>query len=234
MINLKTFKLDEVITLSTETLSIYIDKFWSEVFDENKDNHLFLLCKVQFSDSDQGYRTLGQLVKINYEDKKLFLEYLSERLTILNDSYVTLPISQLTFSYIIKPGKCLDENRTLLMKDYSDKDLGVHSFNNMNLPITMDPHKYGEVRLFNIIEDNGSSFVRYIVVNNSKTFQIDIYNEGMLNKVTILGNINLSWVDTRINLESSELFKREIKKINYLLYGWRNYFKKKRVTCKGI
>jgi len=202
-----------------------------ELFLENKENHLFLLCKVQFMDSDQRYRTLGHLVKVNYEDKELFLEYLSERFTVLNDSYVTLPISHITFSFIIKDGKCLDENRTLLLKDFSDKDLSVHSFNNMNLPITMDPHKYGEVRLFNIIEDNGSSFVRYIVVNNSKTFQIDIYNEGMFNKVTILGNINLSWVDTKINLESSELFKREIKKkINYLLYGWRNYFKKKGVT----
>jgi hypothetical protein len=39
MINLKTFYLNEEITLSTETLSIYVDKFWSEVFELNKEKH---------------------------------------------------------------------------------------------------------------------------------------------------------------------------------------------------
>jgi hypothetical protein len=172
MINLKTYPLKD-LTLSNEILSIYIDKFWSEVFEENKENHLFLLCKIRFSDTDQGNRTLGHLVKINYEDKELFLDYLSERLTILSDTYVTHPISQMSFSYIIKPGKCLDENRTLLLQEFKDKDLHVHNFNNMDLPITMDPHKYGEVRLSNIIEEEGTSFVRYIVVNGNKTYQIN-------------------------------------------------------------
>lgn len=218
MINLKTYTLNNVI-LSNEILSIYIDKLWSEVFEENKENHLFLLCKANFTDTDQGYRTLGHLVKVNYEDKLLFIEYLSERLTILNDSYITLPICQLSFSYIIKSGKCLDENRTLLLKDFSNKDLSVHNFNNMNLPITIDPYKYGEVRVFNIIEGL-EQIVRYIVVNNDKTFQIDICNGGMVNKVSILGKINLSWIDTRIDIEKSDLFKREINKSTiYFLDG---------------
>jgi hypothetical protein len=130
MINLKTYTLNE-IPLSIEILSIYINKFWSEVFTENKENHLFLLSKIKFTDTDQGHRTLGHLVKVNYEDKELFLDYLSERLSILNDSYVTHPICQLSFSYIIKSGKCSDENRTLLLQDIKDKELTSHNFNNM-------------------------------------------------------------------------------------------------------
>jgi hypothetical protein len=169
MVNLRTYPLKD-LTLSTEILSIYIDKFWSDVFEENKENHLYLLCKVKFADTDQGYRTLGHLVKVNHEDKLSFIDYLSERLSILSDACVSVPISQMTFSYMIKKGKCEDENRTLLQHNHSDKDSKTHSFNNMNLPITMDPTKYGEIRVSNIIEEKSVVFERFIVVNGDKTY----------------------------------------------------------------
>jgi hypothetical protein len=231
MINLKTYPLKD-ITLSNDVLSINIDKFWSEVFEENKENHLFLLCKIRFSETDQGNRTLGHLVKINYEDKELFKDYISERLTILSDSYVTHPICQISFSYIIKPGKCLDENRTLLQDNINNKELFIHNFNNMNLPITMDPYKYGEVRVSNIINEEDSKIVRYIVVNGNKTYQIDICNEGMVNKVTILGNINLSWIDTRLEHEELEYFKREIKKSTIYFLNGEIILRKKELPSK--
>jgi hypothetical protein len=47
-----------------------------------------LLCKVQFNDENMGYRTLGDLVKVNFEDKELFIDYLSRRLSIFNESYM--------------------------------------------------------------------------------------------------------------------------------------------------
>jgi hypothetical protein len=175
---------------------------------------------------------LGHLVKINYEDKKLFIEYLSERLTILSDSYVTHPISQMSFSYIIKTGKCLDENRTLLLQDYSDKNLTVHNFNNMNLPITMEPSKYGEIRISNTI-DNGETIIRYMVVNGDKTYQIDVCNNGMVNKVTILGKINLSWIDTKINLDDSS-FKREIGKSTLYFLDGEIFLQKLQLNAKSF
>jgi hypothetical protein len=75
MIKTTTYTFKE-LTLNKEILIVYIDKFWSEVFIENKENHLFLLCKIKFEETEQGYRTLGHLVKINYEDKDLFIDYL--------------------------------------------------------------------------------------------------------------------------------------------------------------
>lgn len=72
MIHLKKYELKD-IPLTNEILSIYIDMFWSEVFNENKEDHLFLLNRIKFTDINQGYRTLGHLVKVNYEDKELFL-----------------------------------------------------------------------------------------------------------------------------------------------------------------
>jgi hypothetical protein len=91
----------------------------------------------------------------------------------------------MSFSNIIKIGKCLDENRTLLLsrrgENYSDKDLTVHNFNNINLPITMDPLKYGKVEVSNFIKVNSSIYryaiatrERYIVINENKTFRIDV------------------------------------------------------------
>lgn len=33
------------------------------------------MCKVNFIDSELGYRTLEHLRKVNFSDKELFLEY---------------------------------------------------------------------------------------------------------------------------------------------------------------
>lgn len=124
----------------------------------------------------------------------------------------------MTFSYVIKTGKCIDENRTLMLQDFSNKGISNHNFNNMNLPITMEPLKYGEVILSNSIEND--LIIRYIVVNGDKTYQIDVCNEGMVNKVTILGKINLSWIDSKLNINDNETFKREIGKSTiYFLDG---------------
>ena len=61
-----------------------------------------------------------------------------------------------------------------------------------------------------------------IVTNKNKVFQIDVYLGGLYNKVSILGAINLEWVDTKLSndLEDSYTFKREIKKSTiYFLDG---------------
>ena len=205
----------------------------SEVFIENKENHLFLLCKIKFEETEQGYRTLGHLVKINYEDKELFIDYLSERLTILSDSYVTHPISQMTFSYVIKSGKCLDENRTLLLQNLTDKEITSHNFNNMDLPITMNPHDYGKVILSNIISD-GITFERFIVVGGAgnKTYQIDVIEGGKVNRVTILGNINLSWTDTNVHGDETNFIKREIKKSSIYFMDGEIVLRKKELPAK--
>jgi hypothetical protein len=85
MINTKTYPIVNNVLLTNEILDSYINNFWSDVFTNIKDtSHLMLMCKVQFTESQDsnslGYRTLGHLVKVNYSDKELFIEYLQERL----------------------------------------------------------------------------------------------------------------------------------------------------------
>ena len=64
-------------------------------------------------------------------------------------------------------------------------------------------------------------FVRYIIVSGNKTYKIDVCNEGMVNKVTILGSINLSWIDTRLDIDLPEYFSREIKKSTIYFFPCR-------------
>jgi hypothetical protein len=155
------------------------------------------------------YKTLGHLRKVNFGDKELFIEYLSQRLSILNESYTVVPISNINFSYIIKEGLATDLDRRLL-QDIDNKSLAFHSFNNMNLPVSMNPSDYGQIIASQIFD----TFTRYIATRGTKTFQIDVYLDKLVNKVTILGAINLEWIDTTStnNLGNVYTFKREIKK----------------------
>ena len=229
MIQLQKYTLKEDISLSPEMLSIYIEQLWQEIFVNAKEDHMLLLCRVKFNDQNLGYRTLGHLLKVNYEDKELFTNYLSERLTILDDSYIHNPISQISFSYIIKSGKCLDEKRALETVD--NKELTVHNFNNMNLPITMKPAVYGRIIISNIITEEGVTFERFIVENGNKTYQIDVIENGQVNRVRILGAINLSWIDTLLS-EEQDLFKREIKKSTIYFMDGEVVLRKKEIPCK--
>jgi len=120
------------LTLSNEILLIFINNFWKDIFSTLNDKHLLLMCKVQFSDSELGYRTLGHLRKVNLSDKDLFLEYLTARLGYLTDAYTSHPISQITFSYVIKNGLATDHVN--LLQDLTNSAFTSHRFNNLQLP----------------------------------------------------------------------------------------------------
>lgn len=207
-------------TLSNEMLMLFVNKFWEDNFtvinaDPKSPKHLLLLVKIKFSsdqENEKGYRTLGHLVKVNFKDKDLFLEYLSERLGTFVDSYLSAPIEKIMFSYIEREGLISEDDSRILFKNISDKDLQKHTFNNKKLPISMNVFDYGELVSSNLI-DNG---VRYVVTDGIRTYKIDSFEEGKVNHVTILGIINFKWTDTAL----IEGFKREIGKSTlYFLDG---------------
>jgi hypothetical protein len=210
MIKNQTYNLKHVL-LTNELLDAYINNFWNDVFSSiGSDKHLLLMCKVQYSEAELGYRTLGHLRKVNIEDKELFIEYLSERLGIFNDAYVTLAISKITFCYVIKEGLAAGNRR--LLQDLSDKSVTTHRFNNLNLPISMNPSEYGEVKGTTPFDN----FTRHFVHNNNKVYEIDVSLTKLINNVTILGASDLKWKDTKL----IEGFKREIGKSTlYFLDG---------------
>jgi len=234
MIKIKTYSIKK-LTLTNELLISFINNFWSDIFNNIKDtSYLMLMCKVQFTNEEMGHRTLGHLRKVNYEDKELFIDYLTERLGLLNDSYMTHSILNISFSYIIKPGKCTDKNRALL-QDLSDKNITAHSFNNMKLPISMDPRDYGKVLILNnLILENDKLIYRSIVELGTKTFKIDISKDLMVNTVKIQGAADLEWVDTRLSsdIEDSTTFKREIKKSTIYFMDGVKVLRKQQLNAK--
>lgn len=210
MINNQQYNITN-IPLSREVVTSYIQMFWDDIFlpihnSSSRGSHLMLLVRVEFADEVMGHRTLAHLRKVNYVDRALFTEYIVDRLATLNESYSVLPVSKITFSYITKEGLAMG-NRALL-NDVSNKEVQWHRFNNMNLPVTMKPEEYGEIRLSNIIEVKSIVFERFIVAAGNKTYQIDVYPNK--NEVTLMGASDLKWTDTTIVSDVS--FKREIQK----------------------
>jgi len=220
MIKLQTYSINKLL-LTNEVLEAYITNFWSDIFSSIKDtSHLMLMVKVEFNESEMGYRTLGDLRRVNYEDKELFVEYLQNRLGLLTESYVVHPISKITFSYIIKSG--LATNNRRLLQDLTSKSTTTHRFNNMNLPISMNPSDYGTIIGTTLFELE--NFTRYFVTSGARVYQLDISLDGITNNVTVLGAVDLKWVDTLI---SGGVFKREIgKSIIYFMGGERVLTKK--------
>jgi hypothetical protein len=126
MIKYKTYNIQKELILTNEVLSNHVSLFWNEVFSsikQNKVKHLMVLCKVKYSeDSVENYKTLGPLRRVEFKDLELFINYLTSRLGILTDSYSSNSISEITFTYLIKDGEVLPQDR-LLLNDLSDKEI---------------------------------------------------------------------------------------------------------------
>jgi hypothetical protein len=222
MLNKHTYSLSNLL-LTNEVLTAYINNFWNDIFkslleSSNHDSiHLLVMCKVYFNDPNLGHRTIGQLRKVNFSDRDLYSEYLTQFLGLLTEAYTTHPISKITFTYISKKGEAPADRG--LLQEASDKKVS-HSFHNLNLPISMNPLDYGDVILSN---DN-----RYVIENNKRTYIIDVSIDKNINNVKIQG-INLQWTDTKI---SDDVFKREIGKSILYFMGGELVLRKKQLNAK--
>jgi hypothetical protein len=107
MITNHTYKLNN-IAFTKEIASTHINIFWHDTYNniiaQNPNRHLMLLVKVHFANKSTGYRTLGPLRSVSHLDKELFINYITQRLGVLNDSYNVSEVSKIIFSYIIKEG----------------------------------------------------------------------------------------------------------------------------------
>jgi hypothetical protein len=218
MIKYQKYNLNKIL-LTNEVLNSFIFKFLEDVFEliiKKDTKHLMIICKVKYSDNDGGYKTLGPLRKVNYNDKELFSDYLQERLGLLIDSYQPLNMTQIVFTYIIKDGEAIDSDRMLLSNFTAEEDIPLHTFNKIKLPVSMHPSEYGNVIGSTVFD----TFTRYFVTDNKRVFQIDVNLDGLTNNVTILGPSDFKWTDTRLDNENPDYFKREIGKSTiYFLNG---------------
>jgi DNA polymerase type B, organellar and viral len=218
MIKNRTYTIENQL-LNYELLSSYISLFWSDVFSplvlKGADKHLMIMVKVSFDTPkfDYAYRSLGHLRCVNHNEQEQFTDYLSERLTYLNESYTSNSLNKIHFSYIVKEGLAKDDRR-LLQPLVQDKGSTTHRFNNMNLPVSMIPSDFGTI----IAITQHTTFTRYIATNGPRVYQIDVSLDNLTNKVSVLGSAQLSWTDTKLAFDVG--FKREIGKSTlYILDG---------------
>lgn len=198
--------------LTNEVLKAQITNFWQEVFNPIKNNHhLMIMCKVEYTEIEMGYRTLGHLRRVNFEDKERFIEYLISRLGLLTDAYTSITISNITFSYIINEGLATSKDRKLL-QNMDDKSLTTHRFNNKKA----------------IISKTIDLITRYIVGGENRTYQIDITLDGNINNVSILDASDLKWIDTK----QAEGFKREIGKSTIYFIDGEVVLRKQKLPAK--
>ena len=228
MIRHHSFNLNKVI-LTNEILKSYIIKFWTEVFKQlvigSKDTHLMIICKVKYSEGG-NYKTMGPLRRVEFSDMDLFVVYLTERLSILIDSYESQAIDSLIFTYIVKKGKITSKDRLLLKDTNSNRDLTFHEFNKIKLPISMNPNDYGILLSKSVVD----GFNRYITTLNKKVFQIDQTLDLLVNYVTNLGGSELKWTDTVVNDDGT--FKREIGKSTLYFLDGVNILQKLELSAK--
>lgn len=156
---------------------------------------------------NEGYRSIGHLRKVYYEDLDLFINYVQARFSLIADGYANYQVDELSFSYFVTLGKENDKERELLKNLTNNKSKPKHRFTNINLPISMNPSDYGEI----ISTEKFDDYTRHIVSSNIRTFCIDVYQD--FNKCRLLGGADLEWKDSYYEkTRDPRSFKREIKK----------------------
>ena len=159
-----SFILDFEVFLDNKTIKIYLTKFWDEVMNNlEKDQIVLFLFRVRLGDEDDPtvfghYVTIGNLFKINNSktDFNRLYEHLKALLTIKDQSYKSLPLMEVVFSYKIIG---LDNNKiskVSTIKKLIKPKAKTYKFKGYNLPNTMSLKLWGK----ELIRDNNKIDIR--------------------------------------------------------------------------
>ena len=152
--------------------------------------------------------------------------YLLIAIFIISFIFIFLKIfikHKIIFTYIDKKGTA-PETRALLQPPVYT--VTTHVFNNMQLPLSMDPADYGDIIGKDVRDPN---FIRNIISNRKHVIVIDSSLDNKVNKVHIEGAIDLQWVDTKL---SEDLFRRDIGKNTIYIKNGEIVVKSKQLSAK--
>ena len=178
-----TIKTEPTI-FSKDLLKTTLTKFWSEIIEVNvsENQHILLLFRLQWSDNQ--FVTIGNLQRLNLEDKDYFLDFILDEIKNRGDYYLESSIISVVFSYGIRDGRTIE-------KQFNTKTQ-FHNYQHHKLPITMNPLEYGK-----LITQIGNEYIIQI----NKTNVVKIIQEGITNKVELFrsGILTYIWTDARID-----------------------------------
>lgn len=76
----------------------------------------------------------------------------------------------------------------------------VHAYNNYNLPVTMDINEFGTIKMKDLNSTyNNVAVQSYKIINQKQVFYVHTTMDNKTNYVEMLGDADLTWVDTQIS-----------------------------------
>ena len=143
--------------------------FWDNISHQFIDNnHMFILFKIKYKDSD--YTTIGNLQRLNKEDKNWYLNWIINNMEFKSEYYNEIPITDFVFSYGFKEGIAPN-------KENFKTDLNFQNYKNNNLVISYNPLDYGIL----ISENKFENYTQFILQTSDnllvKINKFDDYNQ---------------------------------------------------------
>ena len=164
-----------------------IKQFWTENIDNiSKDLHLLILTRIKFDNGE--YSTLGNLQRLNKDDKDYYINYLSSILELNSDHYISTPIIDFTISYGFREG-------ILPNKQFNkDKDIKYLTYYHYKIPLTFDPLKYGK-----LLDHSANIYIIHKLIKTNLAIIKVLDPENQI-KVLIFksGVLVLKYLDTKV------------------------------------
>ena len=189
---------DNISILTEQILDKYTNLFWKEIVSKISDNqHILLLIRVRFKDNQ--IRTLSELQTIIPSSKDNLLQFIKDRLYILNEAYQVIPVSSLIFSYGIREGGIIPAIGPSLRQQTPNTKYQIYYRN--ELPIAMIPENYGLI--LSKIDNNYTISVQRGKHNALIILTVKTENKLTVNHIRYIKNNNLlfSWTDTFVSIQ---------------------------------
>ena len=95
---------------SRDLINTNLNKFWSNIVEKDlQDNqHIIFLFRLQWSDNQ--FATIGNLQRLNMEDKTYILNKIVDEMVDKGGYYLEHSIISLVFTYAIRDGKAIEKN----------------------------------------------------------------------------------------------------------------------------
>lgn len=188
------------LVITKSLISKYVNDFWIDIVSKLSNQHIYLAIKFKFNDNHLA--TLGNMQKLNKEDKDFLIQYIMDLISTKSDTYTTIPIINLIFTYGLRKG--LAPIKYLIQINPK-----THTFYKNKLPIAFKPNEYGLI----INRKSNQTTVKldtktFVIINSTKI------KGKSVNNVEYYKNFNLlfNWTDTLI---SDNYFIRSIGKSIY-------------------
>lgn len=196
------YKIPTTQILTKPLITEYINKFFTFITKEiNDDQYFVFIFRIILENGSIKTVTKLQKLNANERSKEQIIEYINDKIGLVQNSYFNEPIQSIIITYGIRKGKL--EQTTLDLKP--SENLSHHIYYNNNLPIAIEPSNYGK-----IIHQSEDSKIYLIASKKNIQLLLEVKEGNYYIKYFKNSQLMYEWKD-KINLEENSLI-REIGK----------------------